>query len=112
MKVERQTEIGLEEEQRIRIDAESVNQIVLERRDGFERCEIQVYPLLKSERDMSCCACPFDRGVSIASRARLPMIHIPRELPVSLEVMMEYLRCRLTTASPNWKTLNLGPCLC
>ena len=106
-----QKEIAREEEQRIRIDAKSVNQIVLERRDGFERCEIQVYPLLKSERDMSCCTCPFDRGVSIASRAKLPMIHIPIELPVSLEVMMEHLRCRLIMVSSNWKTLNLGLCL-
>ena len=110
--MKQQEEIAREEEQRIRIDAESVNQIVLERRDGFGRCVILVYQPLRSERDVSCCVCPFDRGVSNASRARLQMIHIPKELPMSLEVMMAYLKVLSITASSNWKTLNLGPCLC
>ena len=61
-----QKEIVLEEEQRTRMYAEPVNQRALKRREGFGLCVIQVYPLLRSERDMSCCACPFARGASIA----------------------------------------------
>ena len=61
-----QKEIALEVEQRARMYAENVNQRALERRDGFERRVIQVNPLLKSERDMSCCACPFARSASTA----------------------------------------------
>ena len=105
-------EVALEEEQRVKLYAESVNQRALERRGGFERCVIQVNPLLKSERDVSCCTCPCDRGVNIVSRARLLMIRIPKELPMSPEAMMEYPRFLSTTASSNWKTLNLGLCLC
>ena len=112
VKVRQQMEVMLEEEWRIKMCAESVNQRALERRDGFERRVIQVNPLLKSERDMNCCACRFARGVNTASRARLLMIHILKELPMSLEAMMEYPRFLLTTASSNWKTLNLEPCLC
>ena len=107
-----QKEIVLEEEQRTRMYAEPVNQRTLKRREGFGPYVIQVNPLLRSERDVSCCVCPSGRGVSTASRAMLLMIHIPRELPMSLEVMMAYLRSLLITASSNWKTLNLGPCLC
>ena len=108
----KQMEVRLEEEWRIKRCAESVNRRALERRDGFERCVIQVNPLLRSELDMNCCTCPFDRGVNIVSRARLLMIRIPKELPMSPEAMMEYPRFLSTTASSNWKTLNLGPCLC
>ena len=112
VKVRQQMEVMLEEEWRIKMCAESVNQRALERRDGFERCVIQVNPLLRSERDMNCCACPFDRGVNTVSRARLLMIRIPKELPMSPEAMMEYPRFLSTTASSNWKTLNPGPCWC
>ena len=58
VKVKQQMEVRLEEEWRIQRCAESVNRRALERRDGFERCVIQVNPLLKSERDVSCCVCP------------------------------------------------------
>ena len=65
-KVRQQKEVVLEEEQRTRMYAENVNQRALKRRDGFGLCVIQAYPLLRSERDMSCCTCPFARGASIA----------------------------------------------
>ena len=61
-----QKEIVLEEEQRTRMYAEHVNQRALKRREGFGLYVIQVNLLLRSEHDMSCCACPFARGASIA----------------------------------------------
>ena len=61
-----QEEIVPEEEQRTRMCAESVNQRALKRRERFGLYVIQVNPLLRSERDMSCCTSPFARGASIA----------------------------------------------
>ena len=77
--MKQQMEVRLEEEWRIKRCAESVNRRALERRDGFGQCVIQAYPLLRSERDVSCCTCPFDRGVSAASRARLQMVQMPNK---------------------------------
>ena len=65
-RVRQQKEIVLEEEQRTRMYARNVSQRALKRREGFGLCVIQVYLLLRSEHDMSCCMCPFARGASIA----------------------------------------------
>ena len=56
----------LEEKQRTRMCAESVNLRALKRRGGFGLCGIQAYLLLRSEHDVSCCMYPFARGASIA----------------------------------------------